>query len=87
VILSKLEKDRTELQVTIATLQKMTISISDQLVDQSNYLSGIHAILSEVAKCGPKIQKISLGVQRLEIKSRDKTQASSLGLEMMLLRN
>jgi hypothetical protein len=65
-VLAKLEKDRNELTVTISTLERMSISISQQLLDNSEKLSGILTILGEVEKSTVEIQRISLGVERVE---------------------
>jgi hypothetical protein len=66
-VLSKLEENRTDLQVTISTLEKLSITISKDLLDQSARLVDILTIVSEIEKCSAEITHISNGVKRLEI--------------------
>lgn len=66
-VLSKLEKNRTDLQVTISTLEKLSITISKDPVDQSARLVDILTIVSEIEKSSAEITHISKGVKRLKI--------------------
>jgi hypothetical protein len=62
------EKNHKTLQVTMSTLENMSLPMPDKLVTESAELSNILDVLSEVANLGPMIQNMSLGVLRLEQK-------------------
>jgi uncharacterized protein (DUF2342 family) len=63
--LSKLDRDRSELQTTVETLKKMSIPIPEHLLDNPQCLSDVQKILGEVAE---EIKEMSLGMKRIESK-------------------
>jgi hypothetical protein len=67
--LAQLEKNHSDLQVTMSTLHNISLPIPEQLSSQSKQLSDIIAVLDEVEKAGVEIKKISIGVQQLQRKA------------------
>jgi hypothetical protein len=52
----------------MSTLEKMSISIPEQLIENSQRLSDVQKILGEVAEFGEKMKEMSLGIKRIERK-------------------
>jgi hypothetical protein len=59
-VISELEKNQAELLVTISTLQKMSIPVSDELLEKSCQNSDVLAVLDVLSKSSAEINsKIS----------------------------
>ncbi|KAI5788094.1 hypothetical protein FPQ18DRAFT_307588 [Pyronema domesticum] len=65
-VLSTLEKDRANLKAAISTLENMSLSVSKDVLDQSDRIADILTIVTEVAEASSEIKRIAQGVQRLE---------------------
>jgi uncharacterized membrane protein YdfJ with MMPL/SSD domain len=74
-VMAKLERNQSNVQVTISTLQQIMVPIPEQLSTQSNQLGDILAILGEVEKYGEEIREISRGVRQLTVRSKGEIEA------------
>lgn len=62
----------------MSTLQQMSISVPGQLSQQSEKLSEIVSIVTEISTTSAEISKISTGVQELQSKFKGKYPSSSV---------
>ncbi|KAI5815998.1 hypothetical protein BZA77DRAFT_369374, partial [Pyronema omphalodes] len=67
VVLAELEKNHNELQTgTMSTLQKISLAVPEQLSQQSEELSKMVSIMTEISTSSVEINKISTGVHELQ---------------------
>jgi hypothetical protein len=72
--MSKLEKQRDDLQATISTLQKMSIGVPEQILQNSEQLAGIVEVLGEVHNFTLQIQEMSRAIKRMHTQSEGNLQ-------------
>jgi hypothetical protein len=69
-VLDKLKKNQQKLNITITTLQEMELSVSQQILEQSEQLSAILGVLGAVGKYGPEIRMLTVGMQQLQTRNK-----------------